>query len=74
MDDIVITSYVSSNGEECVQIVQRPDGLSSYRRRWFVDAAPGREWGAPGQNAGAYDSPEMAESEASARIPWLRNC
>ncbi len=52
-----------------VLIVERADGRFAYRKQWVEE--DGSE--IAGVDAGIYDSPETAESEARRRIPELAN-
>ena len=66
MDEVTIRIF--ERGQNRVLIVQRSDGRYTYRMQ--LRQADG--WGAAGPDCGIYVSAEMAESEAHARVWWLR--
>jgi len=70
MSELVLRATTSPDRDHRVLIVQRGDGSYSYRRQWLVDTPEGKRWGAPGPDAGIYDSVETAEREAVARVCW----
>jgi len=67
MADELIKTLTNEAGDERVLIVRRDNGVCTYRRQW----KEGGGWGAPGPDAGLYDSVEAAENEARARVSWL---
>lgn len=64
----IISTLVRPDEKERVLIVRRSDGLITYQRQW-QDAG---HWTEPGPDCGIYDSQAAAESEAGARIWWVR--
>jgi len=85
MDDRVVQTFTSPDGNERILIVQRPDGRYSYRRQWLWGIitnhpdSPARdlnyervgEWAPLGPYLGFYDCAETAKWEALGRIEWL---
>jgi hypothetical protein len=66
--DHLLKEFISADGLQRVWIVERADGAFSYRMIWNGDPEIA---GKPGPCCGIYDSAEIAESEARARVPWL---
>ncbi len=68
MTEKILREIVNPTGTEKVLIVQRSDDRFTYKRQ-FHD---GSGWSLPTIDAGIYDSPDTAETEARQRIGWLR--
>lgn len=67
MQGEILKSFDNDAGDERVLIVQRSDGLWTWRKQALhVDG-----WGSEGPDCGVYDSAESAENEARARTHWL---
>lgn len=69
MAERILREIISPSGVVRVIIVRRDDGRFTYRRQEKV----GQEWGPATIDAGVYDSPATAETEARQRGPWLRD-
>ena len=68
MAETIISEIIHVNGFKKVLIIKRNDGMYTYRRQELTDNG----WSSPTIDAGVYDSPDTAESEARLRVPWLR--
>ena len=68
-EDTIAGTLTRPDNLERVLLVRRADGLATYRRQ-SSDSASG-VWRPPGPDAGLYDTVEMAEAEARARVWWL---
>lgn len=66
MPETMLKALANEAGDERVVIVRRADGLWT----WRTQRAGEDGWDA-GLDLGLYDSAEMAENEARARVPWL---
>ncbi len=67
--DTVVGTLTRSDELARVLIVRRADGLVTYRLQ-SSDLSSG-SWGPQGPDAGLYDTIQMAEAEARARVWWL---
>jgi hypothetical protein len=68
MGEVRVEELVSPDGENRVVIVRRQDGRFTYRRQSRTRDG----WTSPTIDAGVYESPETAETEARQRVAWLR--
>lgn len=68
MPEAVVKEIVDPAGQARVLIIRREDGRYTYRRQ----DRDGLDWGPQTIDAGVYDSPETAETEARQREAWLR--
>ncbi len=70
----VVKAIASGDGRLRVDIVARYDGHFQFHEHKFVEADKysGPHW-EPGWISGIYLSAELAEREASAHLPWLRD-
>jgi len=69
--DRLIKEFISTDRIRRVWIVQRDDGIYSYRCLWYGDP---RIAGKAGPYCGLYDSADTAETEARSNVPWLNEC
>lgn len=66
--EAVVKEFVGPAGQERVVIIRREDGRFTYRQQ----DRDGLGWGPQTIDAGIYDSPDTAETEARQRVAWLR--
>jgi hypothetical protein len=66
--DTIFGTLTRSDELARVLIIQRADGLATYR---LQSSNPESGWGPQGPDAGLYDTVQMAEAEARARVWWL---
>jgi hypothetical protein len=68
MPEKIVQEITDVDGTRRVVVVRRTDGRYTYRQQ----EKEACEWGPATIEAGVYDSPETAESEARQRVEWLR--
>jgi hypothetical protein len=72
VDGKVFKQITSSDGERCLDIVARNDGLFQFRAYdRQEDEYLGTYW-SPSHQSGLYDRADLAEAAALREIPWLR--
>lgn len=64
----IVAEFVHPEGTMKVLIIRRDDGRFTYRRKH----RDGLDWGRQTIDAGVYDSPLTAETEARQRIDWMK--
>ena len=67
--ETTVGTFSRPDERERVLVMQRADGLFTYKRQWSDQQG---KWGALGVPCGLYESPETAAAEARDRIWWLR--
>ena len=68
MSEEIVAEFVHSQGVARVVIVRRGDGRFTYR----TQQRDGLGWGPQTIDAGVYDSPLTAETEARQRVDWMK--
>jgi hypothetical protein len=66
--ETTVGTFSRPDDRERVLVIQRANGLFTYKRQWTDQQG---QWGAPGVPCGLYDSPGTAAAEARTRIWWL---
>jgi hypothetical protein len=67
-----IKSFASADGKRVVDIVARYDGCFQFFEH-VEKTVDGETYWAPGWMSGIYLTVELAERDAIAELPWLKN-
>ncbi len=68
MSEEIVAEFVHPEGIAKVLIVCRADGRYTYRRQ----VRDGLDWGPQTIDAGVYDSPHTAVTDARLRVDWMK--
>jgi hypothetical protein len=68
VSEAIVKEIIDPAGQARVLIIRREDGRYTYRRQ----NREALDWGPQTIDAGVYDSPDTAETEARQRVAWLR--
>ena len=68
MSEKIVADFMHPEGIAKVLIIRRADGRFTYRRQ----ERDGLGWGPQTIDAGVYDSPLTAETEARQRVDWMK--
>ena len=68
MTEEIVAEFLHPEGTDKVLIVRRRDGRFTFR----TQRRDGLDWGPQTIDAGVYDSPLTAETEARQRVDWMK--